>query len=89
MFGSNWSYEQGLGLEVLKSTAQTFIVEIEKDHVLKRLSVDPFGMELAHRMVQLIFALFPVVEEDVRLEFKRAEAEAANLETSRDGDLPF
>ena len=89
MTGRSRSYEQRLGLEVLKSTAQAFIMELEREHVFGELEIEPFSEELAHRMVELIFGIFPAIEGDVRLAFDEDRGKAAGLESGPDEHLPF
>jgi hypothetical protein len=85
--GSSLTYEQGLGLDVLKATARAFIEEVEKGHALTNLQIDPFRAGLARRMVELVFGIFGEIEEDFRSEFEQARAKVLGFDP--DSDLPF
>ena len=89
MNGSTRTYEQRLILEVLTSTAQTFLVEVEKEFAFREVKIEPFTEILACRLVELVFAVFPEAEKIARADFERARAEAAGLGSGLDEELPF
>jgi hypothetical protein len=89
MTGSRRTYEQSKALEVLKATASTFIRDSEEEFYLEKIEVKPFGEVLASRMVELIFAAFPKVQDTFREDFERARTGPPGVAPEEIGDLPF
>ena len=89
MDGGKRTYEQRLILEVLSATAQAFLVEVEKEFAFREVKIEPFTEVLACRLVELVFAVYPEVEEEIRVDFDRERAEAAGLGSGPDEHLPF
>ena len=89
MIGGSRSYEERRGLEVLRAAAQHFLVEIDNEHPLGELEVEPFSEDLGRRLVELIFGCFPAVEGDFRTIFEQKRVKAAGLDSGPDEHLPF